>query len=565
MKVFFRLFKIYLASTFNVKNLKSQIQKRKTKKTGETVIKNSTGKIIGMAILFIIIFAEFLFFFGMFSYGLYTSSKAMGNLHFLFEAAVGIISLFTLFFGFMMVSSSYYIGEIEEHLLSMPIKPKTLLSSKFAANTVNSLIMSVGFFAVLMVIYGIHEHPPVIFYFWGLIVSVLIPLPILAFCYFVNILVMRFTRTFKNKTVIMTINAILGIALAIGFNVLIQSNDGGFDKIAQGLAQQEVMATYGRYYPLTKLVGKILIEPTALLSVLYMLLFIAGCFVLPVLVVIFMSKAYAVSLVGFNEKKVKKLEAADVSSFIKKKVKQKNSFISFVKREVNTMNRTPMYLLNGPLTILIFPVMIIAISMGKGNDLSNMPPQIIQFMQGNIGPVIVGLVAGLLGTMSNVAQTALSRDAKSVPLIQSLPVSIPKYMYAKLVHAMIFVLLAMLIVIGYATYVFHYDAMQIIFACLVALPLSATLNLLGLFLDTARPKLHWDNPVAAMKQNYNSVIDMLFNFLILAINGVIVFYAKNAYWWVLFIYFVFIPSSIFAVLIKPYAIYAEKKINSLEL
>ncbi len=566
MKVFFRLFKIYLASVFNFKNFKSQIQKRKRKKSGEVVTKNSTLKIIGIVFLFVVLFAEFLFFFGMFSYGLYSGAKEIGNMNFLFEASVGIISLFTLFFGFMMISSSYYIGDIEEHLLSMPIKPRTLLASKFMANAVNSLITAVGFFVVLMIVYGVNEHPPVLFYVWASIISILIPLPILAFCYFVNILVMRFTRTFKNKNVIMTLNAILGILFAIGFNVLIQSGDGGFDKLAENMAvNNNAVANYGTYYPLTKLAGKILVDPVSFMSALNMLLFIVLSFALPVLVIYFMSNAYVVSLVGFNEKKVKKLESAEVSSFIKKKIREENTFVSFVKREVNTMNRTPVYLLNGPLSVILLPVIVIAINMAKGVDFSNMPAEVLQFMNSGIGPVIVGLAAGITGTMASVAQTALSRDAKFVPLIQSLPIDIAQYMYAKLVHAMLFVLVAMLFIIGFSAYVFHYGFLQILFACLVALPFSANLNLLGLFLDTARPKLHWDNPVAAMKQNTNVMIDMFSNLVILGLTGLVVFFAVNSYWWVLFIYFVFIPSSIFAILIKPYGIYAERKIRELEI
>ena len=62
------------------------------------------------------------------------------------------------------------------------------------------------------------------FYFWGTLCAMLIPLPMIAVAYFVNVLLMRFTRIFKNKNLITAIGAAIGIFLSFGFNYLIQSS-----------------------------------------------------------------------------------------------------------------------------------------------------------------------------------------------------------------------------------------------------------------------------------------------------------------------------------------------------
>ncbi len=568
MKVFFKLFKMYLVSTLNFKNFKAQIQKQKKKKTGETVTKNSTLKIIGMVLLLILLAAEFLLLFGIFLFGLYSGTKEVGNLRLFFEMSVAIISTVTLFFGFMLVSSTYYIGDIEEHLLSMPIKPKTLLAAKVASNSVGSILGSLAFFIILMVIYGLFESPPFVFYILTTIVAILVPLPMIAFSYFVNILVMRFAKVFRNKNLIMTINAMLGIFFAIGFNIIVQtdSNNVTFNQLAEKIAlHSETLLDYGKLYPVIKLAGRMLIEPNALSNILFVILFFVVCFVLPALVILFMSKFYTDSLIGFNEKKVKKLESAIVSSFINRKIKQSLPFFTFVKKEFNSMNRNPIFLINGPLGVILMPVIFIVVFVSRGNDLMNLPPSVMSFMQGTTGAVIAGLITGFVGTMANVAQTAVSRDAKFIPFLQSLPINIPQYMFAKFAHAMIFVFVGMLFNIGVMAYIFKFSTMNIVFACLVALPFSALLNLLGLLLDTARPKLHWDNPVAAMKQNMNIFLDMLSNMVILLINGVLVFFSMNSFWWIQAIYFIIMPTAIFIILLKPYAIYAERKISELEI
>lgn len=567
MKVFFHLLKIYVASAFNLKNVKAQIQKRKTK-NGETVTKNSTMKIIGLAFLFLLIIVEIAVLFGFYVYSLYQYAKAMNNIKLLFEASAVLISLITLLFGFLVTASTYYIGEIEEQFLSMPIKARTLCAAKCTATYLNSLITSAIFFALVMIIYGISERPSFLFYLWGICSAILIPLPMIGIAYFCNILLMRFTRIFKNKNVITTISASIGILLSLGLNYFLQSTSSSdtiaslTQKIANGTSALEM---YSNWYLPVKLTGSMLANPASCTAMLNFFLLALCTLVIPAAVIFCMSELYAESLVGFNEKKVKRLEAQEVSGYIQKNIKSLPPLVSYVKREFIMMNRNPMYLLNGPFVIVFMPIFMIVIFAAKGLSLHSIPPEMFAFMSGNAGFVVAGLAAGFLGSMSNIADTALSRDAKFIPMIKSLPVDMRKFMYAKFIHAMIFVIVATVICVGFTAYLFKFTVVQIILSVLVALAISALLNLIALLLDTVRPKLHWDNPIAAMKQNGNVAFVMLFNFIIMGLSALLLYFAWNAAAWLLAVYFILIPTAIFSVLIKPYGMYAERKLNELEV
>lgn len=567
MKVFFHLLKIYVASAFNLKNVKAQIQKRKTK-NGETVTKNSTMKIIGLAFLFLLIIVEIAVLFGIYVFALYRTAKAMNNINLLFEASAVLISLITSLFGFLVTASTYYIGEIEEQFLSMPIKARTLCAAKFTATYLNSLITSAIFFALVMIIYGISERPAFLFYLWGICSAILIPLPMIGITYFCNILLMRFTRIFKNKNVITTISASIGILLSLGLNYFLQSTsssdtiDSLTQKIADGTSALEM---YSNWYLPIKLTGSMLANPASCTAVLNFFLLALCTLVIPAAVIFCMSELYAKSLVGFNEKKVKRLEAQEVSGYIQKNIKSLPPLVSYVKREFIMMNRNPVYLLNGPFVIVFMPILMIVIFAAKGLSLHSIPPEMFAFMSGNAGFVVAGLASGFLGSMSNIADTALSRDAKFIPMIKSLPVDMRKFMYAKFIHAMIFVMVATVICVGFTAYLFKFTVVQIIFSVLVALAISALLNLIALLLDTVRPKLHWDNPIAAMKQNSNVAFVMLFNFIIMGLSALLLYFAWDAAAWLLAVYFILIPAAIFSVLIKPYGMYAERKLNELEV
>lgn len=397
----------------------------------------------------------------------------------------------------------------------------------------------------------------------------LIPLPMIAVAYFVNVLLMRFTRIFKNKNLITAIGAAIGIFLSFGFNYLIQSSTKhgvDFAAMTESIASQTALfETFGSFYPPVKLVGALLVNPLSLKAIVNFILLAAISMVLPAAVIFFMSKLYVSSLVGFGEKKVKRLAAKDVSTYISKNIKSTTPLFSYVKREFVMMNRTPIYLLNGPFMIILLPIALLIPAFAKGLSLESIPPVALYFMNTSAGVVAVGLAAGVLGSMTNIADTALSRDAKFIPVLKSLPIDVKLFMYAKLIHAMIFAVVAIVMCVGIAAFVFKFTVLHIIFASLVALVFSALLNLVGLFLDTAKPKLLWDNPIAAMKQNMNVAFIMLFNFIIMGLAGLALFFARNSYTWLLLIYFVFIPGAIFAVLLKPYGIYAERKIHNIEL
>jgi hypothetical protein len=85
----------------------------------------------------------------------------------------------------------------------------------------------------------------------------------------------------------------------------------------------------------------------------------------------------------------------------------------------------------------------------------------------------------------------------------------------------------------------------------------------GLWLDTAFPRLKWDNPIAAMKQNLNAVIVILGVMGIIVALGAISFFTslpRNVYALVYgAIFFGFI-----LVWIKVYPPYAQKRLAKME-
>lgn len=560
MKVFFGLIKIYFSSFFN-SLVREGIKKRKISD------KASMIKKIFVVLMTSLVGLVIVFLFGFYSYALYSGAKALNNIKLFFEISTLIVSFFIVLFGFMSIISTYYIGEIEEQFLSMPIKPRTLFSAKFATSYFSNIYFSVSFFVAMMAVYGYFEKPNFIFYIWGLLCSILIPLPIIAVFYFITIFLMRYVKIFRNKNLVVTINLILSVGFAVGFQYIAQS--ARFENIEQIyqnlLTGQKIFDDYGKFYPPIKLVGRILSEPATFQATTNFLLLFLLCTILPALLIFSMSKIYAESLLGFSEKMFKRLDTKERSAFLDKKLKQLPPLLSYTKREFVLMNRNPVYLFNGPFKMIIVPLVFGVIIFAKKKNLQDLLSVISPYVHSGFGFVSIGLIVSFFAVTTNIASTALSRDAKFIPVIKSLPVNFSEYMFGKFLHAMIFSLLGSIVFTGIFTFIFKLELLNIVLAFFVSLAFSCLLNLLALFLDTLHPMLKWDNPVAPIKQNINSTIVTFINFAFFALAAFLLFLNRTANLWILVLYFIGIPSVLFVALLKPYAIFAQRQVSKIEL
>ena len=105
---------------------------------------------------------------------------------------------------------------------------------------------------------------------------------------------------------------------------------------------------------------------------------------------------------------------------------------------------------------------------------------------------------------------------------------------------------------------------EIIISVVISLALAVILNIVGLIVDTLNPRLQWESPIAALKQNINAVIVILGEMLILGLLGYIGF-TKISTMTELGLFLGLVPIGIAIVLIVVYFSFAEKCIKRLEV
>ena len=546
--VFTSLFRIYAALVFGVSRWQNLLCKRssqacrssadepRTDSAAETAanrrrVQSHTGahspegagsdtSIVKTAlfILFLIyIGGSFIMLFRMLAVNLYKSLQPLGMQQLLFEIEAAALFVFLFISNFLLTLSTYFIGSIEHTLRAMPIPARIFFGAKYLAHCVPAAVLSCCFFGITAAVYGSYEHSAVSFYVMAVTGAVFFPLPVIGLCYLITIGVMRATNILKNRRFVMLITGTLGIAMALGMNYFVQSVT-----ILRGIAN--AADTIERYRTGTFALMQYLLPVRFFADALAagsfsagyrsFIPFIAVCIAVPAAVIGLLSGMYEKTLDGFDEQPVKRLAKSETLQFIRSRFMRRSAFTALLRREIRMMNREPAYLLNGPFTMLLLPLYGTMYLSGS----LRLPPETAELMQGNAGIVIAGAVGAFIGSASGVAATAVSRDAKNLRLIKSLPLSMKRFMQAKLAHAMLFAGTGACIGVGGSAFLFSLTPLHAAGSLMIALSLALFCNLLALMLDTVHPKLHWDTPTAAVKHNLNTVIMFFFDIALVSIT-----------------------------------------------
>jgi ABC-2 type transport system permease protein len=564
MSVYPSLARLYIRSFYNISGVKPRGTGAGLKRDLKPVVKAA-----GFVVLMTLVAGNLGYLFVMLNLGMYKGLATLGMQGLLILNAVVMATMLTFIVGFMTALSTYYLNDMELQLLAMPIQPRALFGAKFTAVYVSEAAFSVFFMAITMVVFGIKESPHPLFYIWGTITALMLPLPVLAASYALQIPLLSTARFLRNKKLIMIVGGVIGISCGLLFNVYFQGMMMRFQDpaaLAESIASPASMVTrIGNAYPPALLAWKAMSDPASAAAFGSVLLLIAVCAAGPAMVVVFMSGAYARSLVDFNESYIRKLTRDGARRFIARRIRSGSVFLAMVKREITLMNREPMYLLNGPFIIILMPVIVGVMLLVNGDAMFSDPDMagVKALIGGGFGSVLAALVGTFMGSSTSIACTAVSRDAKALPFIKSLPVKAATYMLAKFAHAEIFGVFGSVVGVGLIARVLGLDAAGCAAGLLVSLSLSTLLNLGGLWLDTANPRLDWDNPIAAMKQNPNAVIAILGTMGVAAGAGYLAFTTGMrpgafALW------FGVLPAFVTGVLLALYPRYAEKRLSAME-
>jgi ABC-2 type transport system permease protein len=185
-------------------------------------------------------------------------------------------------------------------------------------------------------------------------------------------------------------------------------------------------------------------------------------------------------------------------------------------REWRIMNRTPIFLLNGVLVVVIVPVIFVLMAnmgSGKGGSGGGSDLTAILKTMTSANPLFVIIAAALFmtlcGSLNGTSSSTFSREGAQFWISRVIPVAAREQAAAKFLHSYLIAMLGVVTAAVVAAIILHFKAAHLAAAAALALVAGVLLTAVGMIIDLARPLLDWTNPQKAIKQNLNVLLAML--------------------------------------------------------
>ena len=537
--MFYNLFKILNTSTLNLGGFLEGF-----KKGPKGIIKN----------IFIILFAIYVIavMIGMYTAYMIATYKllaASGNQEAMPFITMLVALLVIMFFGFTSVAASYYTGSSEEFLMSLPLTPGQFFGAKFAVSFVSDAIMGLGMFAISSIVYGANEglltNP--LFYIGFLVAALGFSLAAVFAIYLLFILILYFIPALRKKKLMTVVATVLLIAFCIFYGLMNSSISMSFSN--PKFMGEKMGSSIEKLFGLSDKLPVFMYISGALKGKILPILILAAlsALILFVLVPLF-GKMYIKTLDGFADVKAKKITAQKAEEVIEKDVRSVSIFHALFVRDYRNVVREPAFFANGPLFVYLFPVIFILsfsvgfIASGEGlgviisafqRKLAELSPESLKSAKYF---VTLGSAAFVVftGTFANLATTSFSREGKSLNDLKAMPIDFNLIVKVKFWHAMLYVGIANVIMIFLLTLAYFLLQVPLTFTdlfsiCFMTVLVSGSVSLLlifiDMFIDTLNPKLYWETPMAASKQNFNVLWSMLLSMLTVGLVVILVVFA----------------------------------------
>lgn len=404
-----------------------------------------------------------------------------------------------------------YFSKDLKQLLKMPIKPKDIVHAKLINMIISEYQMEIIMLAIPMIIYGIIMRVKILFYLYILITLIILPIIPIITTSIITAIIMRFSNKLKNKAQVMYITiivtAIIIDFLFTGFKPISVSNYE-FEKAI--LEKNGVATIISNQFALLKPIMNTILNYNNIEGAKNLTIYILESLSIYIVGLFIISKVYLKGAIGttINSKKAKKEnKKLTINDF-----KQEKANKAYLKKELRTILRTPIFCIQCIIIPLIYPliilsVLIIAIILSKNMGV-NITEKLLEIINTSSGQAIFLGVAQVFFMMNFCSIIGISKDSKTAILTKTLPMELNNQFDIKTKIGKRINLLSTVIV----TFAYYYTV-QNINASIIVFSILYLMNSIGenikLLIDIKKPQINWNSEYTMMKQNTN-VMNVLF-------------------------------------------------------
>ncbi len=461
-----------------------------------------------------------------------------------------------LFLNLFNLINKFYDNDFSRHLISMPLKPYQIFGAHFFKEILFKYFYILIFFIPGFFLYGISAQTDMLYWLYGLVIALLLPVIPMSIAAFFATGIMRIVNLSNYKKLFQILGSILGLVL---FMVWMLFYDRLFEDIItpetleqMALYKEEIIEFTGYSFP-PALWALRTLTATGISAAGWFLLFIFISVIMLFLVFLWAEKLYFGGLIGINESGQKN-KFLNTSEKLKKAFKKKRSPENaiLIKEWIHYVKTPP--LIKESLWALIFPALIILSSLIDGDyNLLQMVSE-LEITTLLIYSGIWGLSAPVF---SYLPVSSFSREGKKIWLSKIIPVSINKQIRGKQLFN-----LSQIIILTIPLFLFFYlttsISLPVLLLCsLTAFIISVSSGNFLLLLDILYPNTSWDNH-QQITGFFKTLSSWIIGLLLLGLYALLFYLLLNLFSLKLLIALIYLISFIIAFIANRLCLYYAK-------
>lgn len=491
----------------------------------ETAKEVNNKKSKSMIILYIFAFLYLAGIVGVFSNSLISELlKIQQEKMFLGVILLGIAGFVLIQTIFSAINLLYY-SKDNEYILPLPLKPSQIVIAKTNVLLVTEYFIVAILGLIPLSIYGILTHANILYYIEMVIVLLVFPIIPILISSLLVLIVMSFAKFTKNRNRFQLIATILILVIVFVASFAMGNTDSSPEELVQMVMKANGMVELIKNaFPTLGMAIESLTNVNIGIQLLNIMLLIVTTAIIYALYVLVGQKLYLKGAVGnlsSGKKNKKKINE-------KKAFKNSTIFKTYVGKEFKILLRNPIFFMQCVLPAILFPILIIGMTILGINEESN--GQTIDFanMFTNKTSIYIGI--GILCVIQfflmfiYISVTAISRDGQNASFMKYIPVKYMKQIDYKVMPNIIMTSIMSIITVIIAGILIKADILYLLFILITSIIMGVFQSYVLIIVDLKKPKLEWNSEYAVVKQNMNliwSVVISLISITLLIILGVL--------------------------------------------
>lgn len=497
MKQIVRLVKVSLLSSFGLSSIKYHFIKNKKDIWKPIIFVLALGSLLPSYYMYVQLIEN-----------IYIQLLTLGQASSIFTLIIMPISLVIFVFGLSYVLSSFYFSNDVEKLIPLPIKESNIIISKFITMVIfNYLIVLLMILPVLIIAFK--DFGGLLYILYSLLTILLLPVIPLGVDTIIIMLLMKLTNIQGRKDLLRNLSMFFVLLIIIGLQMLLNSTltsiePGKEVEFLSALLQKSdgIMVWLGRAYPPAIWFSKSISNAHNAFGLMYSLLNI----------LIGLGMIYAIGQIGSKIYLKALLEKNNFKRSLKKVelgllIKNRSPIISIFLNDIKLVVRTPIFLFNCVSISFLLPIIVIVMPLISGGDDVDFSELYFEF-EHYFTLILIAFFA-FIATVNPTASTTYSREGKAHWINAIIPIAPRSMFIGRMLQPMLLEFISILVMLISLRFILPLSLGAMFSSTVIGMLVSLPICGIGVFIDRLYPKLDWDHPQRAVKQNVNVLLNML--------------------------------------------------------